>query len=108
MPKGKITWKSGKAMEFECEDLQAFKVSWFGGPGIVPDDVTFEVYEESEDAVEEGEVQEGDLGEHSDGDQIGETEGSGSGDSPVQGGEEQKEKEEMNSTEENSTEENPQ
>lgn len=98
MPKGKITWKSGKSMEFECEDVQAFKVSWFGGPGIVPDDVVFEVYEENENAVEEGEVQEGDLGEHSNGDQGGETEGSSGGDSPVEGGEVQEEKAKVKSS----------
>ncbi len=95
MAKGKITWSSGKSMEFECEDLEAYKVSWFGSGGI-PMDVKFEVYdEEKENAVEIGTVQEGDLGEYQEGNGSGEAERSGSGDSSVEGGEEDEDEEEV-------------
>lgn len=87
--KGRITWKSGKHMDFECEDLEAYKISWFGGNGIPPDDVTFEVFdEENDDAAQVGEVEESGSLEHQDGDEGGETTETGSGDSSVEGEEE--------------------
>lgn len=44
----KITWSSGKSCEYEVEDLEAFKVSFFGGRGVIPDDVVFEVLDSEE------------------------------------------------------------
>lgn len=83
--KGRITWKSGKHMDFECEDLQAYKVSWFGSGGTIPEDVQFEVFdEENDDAAQTGEVEESNSGEHQDGDGGGETSETGSGDSSVE------------------------
>ena len=81
MIKGKIVWSSGVERGFECEDLDAFKRSMFGSWGGVPEGVELVIFEEIQNAAEEGEVKESDLGEHQNGDGGGTTAEASSGDS---------------------------
>lgn len=89
MVKGKIIWSSGKVLEFECEDAHQYLTSIFGHPTRFPDGVQVS-YMEVQDATEEGKEQESDLGEHQDGDGLGETPKTGGGNSPVKSRKKQK------------------
>lgn len=89
MVKGKIKWASGVERYFECEDLEAYKTSMFGS-GRIPMDVELTVLEDS-NAAQIGEVEEGDLIEHQEGDGGGEAPETGDSDSPEQSGEDEEE-----------------
>ena len=85
----KIEWASGAFAEYSGEgSKEQFLTSFFGHHERLPDGVTVTDInpKEIENAVEIREVQEGNLGEHSNGDPSGKAEGPSSSDSDVKSG----------------------
>lgn len=84
MVRGTITWSSGKKLEFECENADEYLREWFGQTTTIPDGVSVAL--EKDHAAEEGQIEEGDIGKHPNGDGGRKTAEAGGSDSPVEGG----------------------
>src|SRR5574337_29502 len=73
MNKFEVKWSTGKTTVYETEKSEfQFREGMFGHPERLPDGVTIKILG-AENAIEVGEVEEGDLGEHQNRDGGGET-----------------------------------